>query len=195
MAEYLKKEDRKNQIKKAAIDLISKKGYRNTSVQDIVDKINYSKGGFYNCYSSKKALFEEIINDGMDNRFKKLKRYDEIKDKVDRKDFIIDALLDKMLDYNIYKKVYVSLVFEMNNSKDLLEIHRKYYEDMLREFINFCKKEGFEEYIKLSNEQFAIFINSIIIGADIYDAYVDDKYREMLKGMISAYFDKINLFE
>ncbi len=194
MAEYLKKEDRKNQIKKATINLISKKGYRNTSVQDILDTINYSKGGFYNCYSSKEELFEEIVNDGMDSRFEKLKKYDEIKDKVDRKEFIIEALLDKMLDYNIYKKVFTSLMLEMNHNKDLLEFYQKYADDMRIEFIEFCKREGFDEYIKLSNDEFTIFINSIIIGTDIFDTYDDIKYREMLKTMISAYFDKIDLF-
>ncbi len=194
MTEYLKKEDRKKQIKKAAINLISKKGYRKTSVQDIVDKINYSKGGFYNCYSSKEELFEEILNDAMDSRFEKLKKYDDIKDQVERKEFIVEALLDKMLDYNVYKKVFTSLMVEMNHNKDLLALQKKHAKDMRILFIEFCKREGLEEYIKLSNDEFTFFINSIIIGTDIFDTYDDIKYREMLKTMISAYFDKINLF-
>ncbi len=194
MAKYLKKDDRKQQIKNASIKLIAKNGYRDTSVQNIIDKINYSKGGFYNCYSSKEALFEEILKDAMEFRLEQVKTYKEL-DNVDRKTVIVDALLDKLLDDTPYKKLFTALVMEMPNNKYLMNIYRQNIDIMYETFIDFCKKEGFEEYIKISNRDFGVFVNSIIIGVDIFDYYDNESYREMLKTMLMSYFDKVGLFD
>ncbi len=194
MAKYLKKDERKNQIKEAAIELISEHGYRNTSVQDILDKINYSKGGFYNCYKSKEELFEEILQDAAYHRFEQIKNYKKISD-LDRQTVLVEALLDKLMDYNPYKKMFSTLITEMRTNEYLMDIHLRYREFMVDFFNDFFKREGFEEYIKVSNKEFGIFINSIILGVDIFGAYDNEEYRSLLKTIISSYFEKIGLFD
>jgi len=51
----------KSRVHKTALALFSVKGYYQTSIADISIKANISKGLFYHYYSSKEALFEEII--------------------------------------------------------------------------------------------------------------------------------------
>ncbi len=195
MATYVKKEVRKEQIKQAAMALFVKHGYRGTSVQDILDEINYSKSGFYNCYASKEELFKDILNDGMAYRYAKIKEYKKNDDALNRKEMLVEALLDKLIDYNEYKPLFSNLMIEMGSNQALLELYKINSEEMIKYFIEFCKKEGFEEYIKVSNKEFGIFINSLIIGTEIFNAYDDKAYREMLKTIITAYFYQINLFE
>ncbi len=193
MVSYLKKDDRKRQIKVAALKLFGERGYRNTSVQDILDEIGYSKGGFYNCYDSKEALFRDIIDDGMDYRFAELRRYKEKMKDLDRETLLIEALLDKLLDDNPYKKLFVSLVMELDESDELKKLYMENIEILTQSFIDFCEREGFEEYIKISSAEFGIFINSLILGANVFGVCGSQEYRDILRVIIRAYFKEMGL--
>ena len=57
----MKKGDlKKQEILRTAETLFCKNGYETTSVQDILDILNTSKGSFYHHYASKELLLEEI---------------------------------------------------------------------------------------------------------------------------------------
>ncbi len=189
----LAKEERKKQLKVAAIHLISEKGYRDTSVQDIVDAAEFSKGGFYNCYHSKKELFVDILKDSMEYRQQRVLEAKK-NTTLNKKDFMIEALLDKMLDFNEYKKVNLAFMLEMVNNQELFDMYETMSFEFTQSFIEFCKKEGLEEYLPISNREFSIFIVSLMLGVEVFR--VDDRaqYRDMLREMITAYADKKNLF-
>lgn len=55
-----KGELRRDAILKTAEELFFEKGYEETSIQDILDALSISKGGFYHYFDSKSALLEEI---------------------------------------------------------------------------------------------------------------------------------------
>ena len=55
-----KGELRKEAIVRTAEKLFFEKGYEETSIQDILDALSISKGGFYHYFESKIALLEEI---------------------------------------------------------------------------------------------------------------------------------------
>ncbi len=195
MAQNFKREERKKQIKKTAIKLISKNGYKNTSVKSIVDEMNYSVGGFYNCYKSKEELFKEILKDGNQYKYDQIDSFRErIKD-LDKKEILVEGLLDKLLIYNDYKKLFCSLAIEMKDNQNLKNFYFGDLETMNEQLIEFCKKEGFPEYEKIINNEMALFINSIIVGVDVFDAYNNKEYRAMLKKMIMSYFDEISLVD
>lgn len=58
-----KGEMRRDSIMKAAEVLFFEKGYAQTSVQDILDALSISKGGFYHYFDSKNTLLEEICRE------------------------------------------------------------------------------------------------------------------------------------
>ncbi|HML49066.1 MAG TPA: TetR/AcrR family transcriptional regulator, partial [Clostridia bacterium] len=51
---------RRTQILETAEKLFYQNGYEQTSVQDIIDALSYSKGGFYHHFDSKLALLDAI---------------------------------------------------------------------------------------------------------------------------------------
>lgn len=64
MARMLNKEDyetRRSEILEAAQRLVYIKGYEQMSIQDILDELHISKGGFYHYFDSKQALLEALI--------------------------------------------------------------------------------------------------------------------------------------
>ena len=58
-----KGEDRRRTILETAERLFYARGFENTSVQDIIDALRFSKGGFYHHFESKLALLEAICED------------------------------------------------------------------------------------------------------------------------------------
>ena len=55
------KEEKKLAILKAALECFSQKGYHATSVDDVVNYTNLSKGSIYNYFSSKEEMFISLI--------------------------------------------------------------------------------------------------------------------------------------
>ena len=51
----------KDRINHESLKLFSSKGYLNTSITDILEAADSSKGGFYNHYASKEDLFYEVL--------------------------------------------------------------------------------------------------------------------------------------
>lgn len=69
----MKKGDlRRESILAAAERLFFEKGYEQTSIQDILDALSMSKGGFYHHFSSKEAIFAEICVNRVEERFSRL---------------------------------------------------------------------------------------------------------------------------
>ena len=52
---------RRSEILDAAEHLISTKGYEQMTIQDLLDRLQISKGGFYHYFDSKLALLEAIL--------------------------------------------------------------------------------------------------------------------------------------
>ena len=58
-----KGEEKKQEILTVAERLFCLKGYRETSVQDILDVLKASKGGFYHYFESKEAVLETLCTE------------------------------------------------------------------------------------------------------------------------------------
>ncbi|MGN7382953.1 Rut operon repressor [Chlamydia abortus] len=65
---------------KSGVELFSRQGYSNTSIEQIVKHAGYSKGGFYAHFTSKEEFLLTIIKEGIDFYF------DELKAALARKD-------------------------------------------------------------------------------------------------------------
>ena len=53
----------KDKVLLAAEELFSEKGYENTSIQDIIDKAEVSKGGLYHHFESKEKILDALLQD------------------------------------------------------------------------------------------------------------------------------------
>lgn len=58
----MNKKDTKGFILETAFKLFLDKGYRNTSMSDLVSESQLSKGAFYHYFKNKEELYQEVIN-------------------------------------------------------------------------------------------------------------------------------------
>ncbi len=190
----LGKAERKSQIKASAVKLFTEFGYRKTSVQDIVDMAEFSKGGFYNLYSSKEELFRDILEDCVQYRCDNVRKIKHIATEMDRKTFLVEATLDKILDDSNYKKLFATLMIELHTDNSFYDFYKEIMKDVSAQFLDFCDEEDFVEFKSLINDEFNVFINTLILGVETFKQSGNVRYRDMLREILTAYFEKKNLF-
>lgn len=59
--QVLQPEERKEELLQAASEVISEKGYRNASIQDMIERADVARGTFYHYFKSKRDIFLELI--------------------------------------------------------------------------------------------------------------------------------------
>lgn len=69
-----KGDERRNQILETAERLFYTKGYEETSIQDILDEMKLSKGGFYHHFESKLQLLEALCERQMAENSEKMRQ-------------------------------------------------------------------------------------------------------------------------
>lgn len=75
----------KETIINESLKLFSLKGFASTSLQDILTAANTSKGGFYNHFSSKEALFHHVLDEARTIwRDRNLNGLDEVEQHLDK---------------------------------------------------------------------------------------------------------------
>jgi AcrR family transcriptional regulator len=55
--------ERRQQVMKVALRLFAERGYHQTSIQDILDEAAIARGTFYLYFDSKRAIFDELVDD------------------------------------------------------------------------------------------------------------------------------------
>ena len=91
------KEEKKRKIIDVSFDLFKEKGFKETTIQDIVDKAGIAKGTFYLYFKDKYDLQEYLITKKSEQLFKDAIEYvnkKDIKDFIERFISIIDYIID-----------------------------------------------------------------------------------------------------
>ena len=185
----LSREDRRKQIKEVALKLFTDKGYAKTTMDEIVQECGISKGGMYHHFANKEEIFVELLKDGGEYRQNIVLKYMKSSFKS-RDEKLIDSLLDKVLDVNPYKKLYIVFLIEMQSNPTFKELYEKIYDKSLENFIKFCKEEGLDEYISISNKEFTFLLNSLYVGMYLFENIEKEKLKEMLRIMFGAYLKR-----
>ena len=185
----LSRENRRKQIKEVALKLFTDKGYAKTTMDEIVQECGISKGGMYHHFANKEEIFVELLKDGGEYRQNIVLKYMKGSFKS-RDEKLIDSLLDKVLDVNPYKKLYIVFLIEMQSNPTFKELFEKIYDKSLENFIKFCKEEGLDEYISISNKEFTFLLNSLYVGMYLFENIEKEKLKEMLRIMFGAYLKR-----
>ena len=121
------KEERCREIREAARKVFLKKGYRTTTMEDIVAATSLSKGGVYQYYKSTKAVMFDIMQSG--NFFRHSRTQEIIKEGLEAQtdifEIITRVLEAKLFDRVREKKLYLMFLSEMPYDKETEALHRK----------------------------------------------------------------------
>lgn len=114
-----KTQKRLEKIIEVAFDMFLKKGYANTSLNDIVTKSGGSLSTIYNYFHNKEGLFKAILEKGVKNFFAQIDKKIDINQSLSIEEFLYhfsDVYLDTVLNDRAIS--FYKLVFGENGTKD-----------------------------------------------------------------------------
>ncbi|MBM4273020.1 MAG: TetR/AcrR family transcriptional regulator [Deltaproteobacteria bacterium] len=184
----------KERIIHEALRQFSTKGFMSTSINDILESVGTSKGGLYNHFRSKEALFLAALSEARKIwRERNLAGLDQVERPLDR----LKKLLENYRDHYLADSenfpggcIFVTLAVELNDQQPHLarEVNEGFqrFKCMIQRFLDQEQEAG-----HLSNgmdtAMVAEMIFSGILGACV--AYTSDKSRDNLdrniKGLIA----------
>ena len=210
-----KGELRREAIIRTAEHLFLEKGYEETSIQDILDELSISKGGFYHHFDSKIALLSEISRQHVERDLERVQtevRLGKLKP-VQKLDLLLGAL-------NMFSRgepEFTALVLKvsyLDGDVQFREQTRSFTISTLRPLMDEVIDEGMKDGSFFTRHPGGIGELLLMLACDVNDEVcrmlaVDaenpecvigimdllDVYRESVEMLCGAEFGKINLFD
>lgn len=185
----LSKEERKNQIQKAAKRVILDKGYENTTMDEIIEKSGMSTGGVYHYYKNVYDIFYDIMSEGLDYGDKRLINIDK------NIDAFVEYQLAKIFDDNEYKELFSILLQGIARNEEL----RTMYSELNIKFADYMYKDFLDSDVPIPmlDDAFLIFlVHSLMLGYETFSPLgskeIFKKNRGFIKEIIVSYLKKLN---
>ncbi|MCT4543959.1 MAG: TetR/AcrR family transcriptional regulator [Vallitalea sp.] len=187
------REERECEIKKSALKVFSRKGYRNATMEDIIAETTLSKGGVYRYFSSPKEIMISIMQDknNIDILF-----FEEIGESVNDKKELCNILankaITKILSTSPEKNLYVMFIYEILYDKELesifLEFEQQSINQLEKSFGN--KIPLFKGEDKDKNRLFiSRLINAMLLSQSIFsDKEIFNKHKEYIHKIFFEFF-------
>ena len=161
-------DERKKQIRQAAMKVFLDKGFRNTVMNDIMEATGLSRGGLYHHYGSTYEILYDIMVEG--NKYREKIIYDEMnKTSQDFSEVLSEIILEKMLYQSYYVSIYAMFLQELNHDdklKDLYEKLKKLSSDSILMLFDEDVRGELSEAIELITD----LINTFILGCEVLNA-------------------------
>ena len=181
-------DERKKQIRQAAMKVFLDKGFRNTVMNDIMEATGLSRGGLYHHYGSTYEILYDIMVEG--NKYREKIIYDEMnKTSQDFSEVLSEIILEKMLYQSDYVSIYVMFLQELNHDDKLKGLYKKLKKsssDSILMLFDEDVRGELSEAIELITD----LINTFILGCEVLNArenFVNNKLA--LRKMIGVVLD------
>lgn len=181
-------DERKKQIRQAAMKVFLDKGFRNTVMNDIMEATGLSRGGLYHHYGSTYEILYDMMVEG--NKYREKIIYDEMnKTSQDFSEVLSEIILEKMLYQSDYVSIYVMFLQELNHDDKLKDLYKKLKKSSSYSILMFFDEDirgELSEAIELITD----LINTFILGCEVLNArenFVNNKL--VLKKMIGIILD------
>ena len=178
-------EKRKLEILEAAKKCFLEKGFQNTTMEDVIEKVSLSKGGVYYYYGSTYEMIYDFMKLGIKYRGEKNKTIDT--SKLTSLDAITEIMMERIYDENEFKSIYAIFLKLQNEDKRLCEMFEN-----LKETNTEILLSAFPPDDKLSSifeDEFLVtFVNTLILGYESLnqkEIFIENK--ETIKKMLEEY--------
>ncbi|CAC9936113.1 transcriptional regulator, TetR family [Aedoeadaptatus nemausensis] len=185
-------DERKKQIRQAAMKVFLDKGFRNTIMNDIMEATGLSRGGLYHHYSSTYEILYDIMVEGNLNRKDMVKKSIYAEDLILSPQLFSKIIIDKILADSDYVKLYAMFLCELKENDDLKDLYVKIKKESIQVF-----KELFSTLFNElpSDETFEFMVNIInsgLMACEILNARENFvKNKKYLTEMIETYFTNV----
>lgn len=167
MRKRLTSEERKRIIQVKAMEIFLEKGYKNTTMQDIVKASGLSIGGLYHHYKKTSEILYDIMVLGCEYRFNEIDKQVEVQSGNLTKELMAKIIVDKCLDDNKYMPIYVMLLQEIQDNDELRDLYLGMKELNVKKIQSMLKLAGYQELSMDRYNYLTDMINSIILACGL----------------------------
>ncbi len=192
-------ETRRKEFIKVARDLFMEKGFDQTSVNDITDKMGMSHGSFFYYFKSKNGIMKEVINDNLsywENFMKDLIEQDDL-NPLQKMETILRISIESQI-----AKQNINEFFKKEGNAIMYHEHRKRSREIIIPLITQVVKQGVREGIfdvefpKETVEYVSYILENL--GDSLESAQSKEEYLRKIKALEIilariAGIDKLNL--
>lgn len=159
--ERLTANERKLEIQNIALEVFTIKGYKNTSMHDLVQATGLSAGGLYHHYKSTSEILYDMMIRGCKYREDIIKKKISEIPKPLGIEVLAELIVDKALSSNTFVPIYVMFLQSMQEDETLQQLYKdiRDFEQMLEE--NGCLKISKESWSLLND-----LVNTFILGCE-----------------------------
>lgn len=183
-----------------SLRLFSLKGFLSTSIDDILTAANTSKGGFYNHFPSKEALFFEVLDEARRVwRLRCLSGLDEIESPVGKIQRLLENYRDQYLtDSENFPGgcIFVALSVELDDQRPHLckEVNKGFVglKALIQRLLDEGKESG-ELSSNVSTDAVTEMLLAGMVGASVI--YGVDKSTDSLDGSINTLIESLQKLE
>lgn len=212
----MKKGDLKRvQILDTAEHMFFEKGYEQSSIQDILDALSLSKGGFYHYFDSKQRVLQEICERRAMNRYEKLtgELYLSRRSPIDK----LNLLLNKVNLFETENAQFAALMLKIcyRDRDPAIRAHtRRIAIERLTPFINDVVAEGMEAGVFHVRHPMQIGPMVLMLAWDVDDAACErlvakpdepeaiipimemlGAYRDSVENLLGAPYGTVEIFD
>ena len=161
----------KQEVLQDAVELFWKKGFNQTSIQDLVDNLNINRASIYDTYLDKEGLYKQCFFLYRQNIINKIEQIfeNENKIKIGFEKFIKYLTSELLLNNNgcLISNSYAELLPSKNNEiRNILDDTRVIWITMIKELLKKAKNNNeLKENIDIVNASY--FIYSLITGTAV----------------------------
>ena len=153
--ERLPVEERQNEIMHAAIGLFLEKGFKATTMENIVSKTTLSKGGVYRIYPSTTAILSDIMIHGMHMRNAFYEEYVKklaLEGKALTLPDLVHMIASSLLLSPEVSRIYVEFLWEKQRNEELEKLYEDIENTTIVETNRLISKAGLEGMLPENGE-------------------------------------------
>ena len=178
-------EKRKLEILEAAKKCFLDKGFQNTTMEDVIEKVSLSKGGVYYHYGSTYEMIYDFMKSGIKYRGEKNKTIDT--SKLTSLDAITEIMMERIYDENEFKSIYAIFLKLQNEDKRLCEMFENLKETNTEILLSAFPSN--DKFSSIFEDEFLVtFVNTLILGYESLnqkEIFIENK--ETIKKMLEEY--------
>ncbi len=197
MKEYIRKtrEERKAEIRAAALDVFLAKGYKNTTMEDVINATSLSKGGFYHYYSSTKEILIDIMKLSNYRFIEGSVKLEKKTSRQEIREVLTQSTLDRILGEKPERKLYLMFAYEMIYDPDFEKIYLQLEQESFALFEKAIRKQlpdfAFDS-LKAKIQFLSRLINAVVLAQKMFsDKQVFQNNRDKLEEIFDALYRDI----
>ena len=183
--------ERKKFIRQGAKKVFLKKGFRNTTMEDVIDEVQMSKGGVYHYYKSTWEMLHDLLMDGNQYRIDLAGDFAKLHRMRNPLEVLVEAIVQKITDENEYKSIYAMFLIEAKENPELARLEKQLKADSMNQVREVFIENNMEEYLELINEDLVIFLDSFIVAGELLHLHEDyQRNKSFIKDCVLQWVEK-----